>query len=238
VLETWWDATNPTPDLAGLHYLIDGLLKEKNIPQTDRKSWEKLQKQLPDIPLASENGKQYILPAEKFSQKANIENGELYAVFPYPLFGVGHNTEATVAETMEKRLFKNSIDYRCWTQDQIMYAYAGMSEEAKDGLIHRWSTYSQYLRLPMFGAENPDYVPDFDHNGSGCVALQRMAVQEVGDKIYVLPAWPETWDGSFKLRLHNQTVIQGVMKNGVLERLDVSPEKRKKDIVVSFPVRK
>ena len=235
VLETWWDATNPTPDVAGLHCLVDGLLREKNIPQSDRKSWEKLQKQLPDIPLASEDGKQYILPAEKFAHKANAENGELYAVFPYPLFGVGHNTEDVVAKTMEKRLFKNAFNYRCWTQDQIMYAYAGMGDEAADGLIHRWTTYSKYLRLPMFGAESPDYVPDFDHNGSGSVALQRMVVQEAGDKIYVLPAWPGKWDGSFKLHLRNSTVIRGAVKNGKVENLTVSPENRRKDIVVSFP---
>ena len=234
-LETWWDATNPTPDVAGLHCLVDGLLKEKNIQQSDRKSWEKLQKQLPGVALASEDGQKYILPAEKFAHKANAENGELYAVFPYPLFGVGHNTEDIVAKTMEKRLFKNAFDYRCWTQDQIMYAYAGMGEEAAEGLIHRWSTYSIYLRLPMFGAESPDYVPDLDHNGSGSVALQRMVVQEVGDKIYVLPAWNPKWDGSFKLHLRNNTVIQGAVKNGKVENLSVSPEKRRKDIVVLFP---
>ncbi|MDR0757483.1 MAG: DUF5703 domain-containing protein [Tannerella sp.] len=232
VLETWWDATNPTTDVAGLHYLIDGLLKEKNIPQPDRKDWERLRKQLPDIPLATEDGKQYILPAAKFAHRGNSENGELYAVFPYPLFGLGHGTEDIVAKTMEKRLFKNSFDYRCWTQDQIMYAYAGMSEEAKEGLIHRWSTYSKHMRLPVFGAESPDYVPDLDHNGSGSVALQRMVVQEVGDKIYVLPAWPREWDGSFKLRLHNNTVIQGAVKNGKVENLNISPENRRKDMVV------
>jgi hypothetical protein len=232
VLETWWDATNPATDVAGLQYLIAGLLEEKNIPQSDRKEWERLRQQLPDIALASEDGKQYILPAAKFARQSNAENGELYAVFPYSLFGVGHGTEDIVAKTMEKRLFKNAFDYRCWTQDQIMYAYAGMSEEAKDGLIHRWSTYSKRLRLPMFGAEEPDYVPDLDHNGSGSVALQRMVVQEVGEKIYVLPAWPREWDGSFKLHLRNSTVIQGAVKNGKIEYLNISPENRRKDIVV------
>ncbi|MDR1225250.1 MAG: DUF5703 domain-containing protein [Tannerella sp.] len=230
VLETWWDATNPTPDVAGLHYLIDGLLREKNIPQSDRKEWEKLRKQLPDIPLATENGKQYILPAAKFAQQVNSENGELYAVFPYSLYGVGHGTENVVAKTIEKSLFKNR--YRCWRQDEIMFAYAGMSEEAKNGLIQRWTTYSKHMRLPMFGSEQPDYVPDLDHNGSGSVALQRMVVQEVGDKIYVLPAWPKEWDGSFKLRLRNNTVIQGAVKNGKVENLNITPENRRKDMVV------
>jgi hypothetical protein len=234
VLETWREATNPTPDVAGLHYLIDGLLKEKNIPQADRKDWERVRKLLPKIALAGEDGTQYILPAEKYEQIDNTENGELYAVFPFPLFGIGHGTEDIVARTIEKRLFKNMYGYRCWTQDQIMYAYAGMSEEAKEGLIHRWSAYSTHMLLPMFGAEVPDHVPDFDHNGSGSIALQRMVVQEVGDRIYVLPAWPAEWDGSFRLRLKNNAVIQGAVKNGKIESLNVSPENRKKDIIIKF----
>ncbi|MDR1337159.1 MAG: DUF5703 domain-containing protein [Tannerella sp.] len=232
VLETWWDATNPTPDVAGLHCLIDGLLKERNIPQSDRKDWEKLRKQLPAVPLATEDGKRYILPAEKFAHAANAENGELYAVFPYTLFGVGHGTEDVVAKTMEKRLFVNSFDYRCWTQDQIMYACAGMSGEAKDGLIHRWSTYSKRLRLPMFGAEQPDYVPDLDHNGAGSVALQRMALQETGGKIYLLPAWPRDWDGSFKLHASGQTTVEATVKAGRITSLKVTPKEREKDITV------
>jgi hypothetical protein len=231
VLETWWEATNPTTDIAGLHYLIDGLLQE-NIPQADRESWERLKKQLPDIPLASEDGKLYILPAEKFAHQKNTENGELYAVFPFSLFGIGHNTEDIVAKTMEKRLYKNAIDGRCWTQDQIMYAYAGMSEEAKEGLIHRWTTYSKYLRLPMFGAEDPDYVPDLDHNGAGSVALQRMAVQEVGDKIYVFPAWTQSWDGSFKLNVSHRTTVEATVKAGKITVLKVTPEERKKDVII------
>jgi hypothetical protein len=231
VLETWWDATNPTTDVAGLRYLIAELLQQKNLPSQDRKEWEKLQKQLPEVALGTENGKQFILPAAKYAQKSNAENGELYAVFPYPLFGVGHNTENIVSETMLRRTAKNAFDYRCWTQDQIQYACAGMAEEAKDGLIHRWSQYSKRLRFPVFGTESPDYVPDFDHNGSGSVALQKMIVQEVGDKIYLLPAWPKEWDTSFKLHLRNQTVIEGVVKNGKLERFIVTPESRRKDVI-------
>jgi hypothetical protein len=63
-----------------------------------------------------------------------------------------------------------------------------------------------------------------------------MVVQEVGDKIYVLPAWPKEWDGSFKLCLRNHTVIQGAVKNGKVENLSITPENRRKDIVVAFPV--
>lgn len=233
VLETWWSATNPTPDVAGLRYVLQRLLKIEGLSKSDRAEWTALYKSVPSVPIGEETGKRFIRPAEKFDHFGNCENGELYATFPYPLFGVGNNTEDIVAETMLRRTAKNAIEGRCWTQDQIDYARAGMAKEAKDGLINRWRHYSKNLRLPMFGTEAPDYVPDFDHNGSGSVALQKMLVQEIEGKIYLLPAWPKEWDGSFKLHLTHHTIIEGSIKNGVLERFSITPKEREKDVVLS-----
>jgi hypothetical protein len=63
VLETWWEADNPTTDVAGLRYLVAGILDIKTITSADRKAWEKLQKELPEVALGNEAGKQFILPA-------------------------------------------------------------------------------------------------------------------------------------------------------------------------------
>ena len=235
VLETWWDAANPMPDVAGMHYLVTELLKIKDLSQQDRKFYEQLKKQMPDLPLGEENGRKFLLPAAKYEHMGNSENGELYAVFPYSLFGVVAGNADIVAATMERRVHKNSFDYRCWTQDQIQYACAGMGREAAEGLVHRWSTYSTHLRFPFFGKESPDYVPDFDHNGSGSIALQKMVVQESGDRIFLLPAWIPEWDATFRLRLRRNTVIQGVVRNGKLESWSITPESRKKDVTVLFP---
>ena len=234
VLETWWDAANPMPDVAGINWLVSELLKLKDLPQQDKKLYERLKKQLPDIPIDQEDGKKFLLPAATYKKDIrNSENGELYAVFPYPLFGIVAGNAEIVAETMERRLNKNSMDYRCWSQDQIQYACAGMGKEAAEGLVHRWTTYSKYLRFPFYGKESPDYVPDFDHNGSGSIALQKMLVQESGDKIFLLPAWIPAWDATFKLRLRRNTIIQGSVKNGKLESWSITPESRKKDVVVN-----
>ena len=235
VLETLWDAANPTPDVAGMRYLVTELLKIKDLPQQDKKLYEQLKKQMPEVALGDDNGKKYILPAEKYKNELrNGENGELYAAFPYPIFGVVAGTPEIVAETMRHRSNVNLFDYRCWTQDQIDYACAGMGKEAAEGLVHRWSIYSKYLRFQFFGKEGPDYVPDLDHNGSGCIAFQKMIVQESDNKIYLLPAWNRDWDATFKLHLRRNTVIQGVVKNGKLQSWSITPESRKKDVVVNY----
>jgi hypothetical protein len=102
VLETWWEADNPTTDVAGL-------LDIKTISSADRKAWEKLQKELPEVALGN----------------------------------------------------------------------------------------------------------------------------EVGDKIYLLTAWPAKWDGSFRLHLRRNTVIDGEIKGGKIASFKVTPESRKKDIVIN-----
>ncbi|MDR2424516.1 MAG: DUF5703 domain-containing protein [Prevotellaceae bacterium] len=235
VLETWWDAANPMPDVAGMHYLVSELLKIKDLSKDDRKLYEQIKKQMPDLPIGDENGKKFMLPAATYKKEIrNSENGELYAAFPYPVFGVVAGNPEIVAETMERRANKNAIDYRCWTQDQIHYACAGMGKEAAHGLVHRWEKYSENLRFPFFGKERPDYVPDLDHNGSGCIALQKMIVQETDNKIFLLPAWNPEWDANFKLRLRHNTVIQGIVKNGKLQSWSITPESRKKDVKVMF----
>jgi hypothetical protein len=87
-------------------------------------------------------------------------------------------------------------------------------------------------RFPIYGKEMPDSCPDLDHFGSGSIALQRMIVQEAGQKILLLPAWPARWDVDFKLHLAYGTVITGTVKNGELKQWDIQPESRRKDVTV------
>ena len=111
-----------------------------------------------------------------------------------------------------------------------------MAEEARDGLIHRFSQYSTHLRLPMFAREQPDYAPDFDSNGSGSVAFQTMVLQEsLGGKIFLAPAWPTNWDGEFKLHASGRTVVSGRFQGGKLRDLTVTPASRRADVTVCAP---
>lgn len=84
-------------------------------------------------------------------------------------------------------------------------------------------------------------MPDFDHFGSGAIALQRMLVQESEianqrSKIYLLPAWPAEWDVDFKLHLQGGVVLTGTVKDGKLVTWDITPAARKADVVVCEPV--
>ena len=85
--ETWWDCTNPMPELAGLHALVKrllGLPLETTTPE-QRAFWSRLRNKLPDLPTRTVDGKTMLAPAARFEKKMNSETPELYAVFPFRL---------------------------------------------------------------------------------------------------------------------------------------------------------
>jgi len=235
VLETWWVAVNPATDVSGLEHCLDELLAMKVGTTEDQAEWKRFRAEIPEVHLHEIDGRTAIAPAESWSKKKNAENGLLYPVFPFRRFGMGFGTEDIVQWTMEHRTNKNAFNYKCWTQDQIHWAYAGNALEAQAGLVHRYRHASTQCRFPLYGSAGPDSCPDFDHFGSGSTALQRMLVQEADEKILLLPAWPADWDVDFKLHLAQQTTIQGKVVDGKLIEWSIEPARRKQDVVVYKP---
>jgi alpha-L-fucosidase 2 len=237
VLETWWIAVNPAPDVAGLRFCLDELLAMEAGTDRDRADWRRFRAEVSDIHLHEIDGRKAIAPAEKWQLKRNSENGELYPVFPFRCFGLALGSADIVAWTMKHRTHKNAFGYKCWTQDQIHWAYAGNAAEAQDGLVHRFRHASTQCRFPLYGSAGPDSCPDFDHFGSGSTALQRMLVQEAKGKILLLPAWPAGWDVDFKLHVTGGAVLTGTVTDGRLTTWAIEPAARRKDVVVRKPQR-
>jgi len=111
-------------------------------------------------------------------------------------------------------------------------AYLGLAGEAKRNLVNRAHRHDQSARFPAFWGPNYDWTPDQDHGGVLLRTFQAMLMQTDGEKIYLLPAWPEDWDCDFKLHAPFKTTIIGRVRDGKLERLAVSPPQRRKDIQV------
>jgi hypothetical protein len=64
-------------------------------------------------------------------------------------------------------------------------------------------------------------------------ALHRMLLQGDDEKIHLLPAWPKSWDVSFKLHAPQQTTVEGEWKGGKVIHLKVTPESRRKDVIIT-----
>lgn len=91
--------------------------------------------------------------------------------------------------------------------------------------------YRPRAKFPAFWETKMDGTPDNDHGANSVNTLQAMLVQSDGDRIHLLPAWPEDWDVSFKLTAAKNTTVEGIYQNGRITSLKVTPESRGKDII-------
>ncbi len=224
-LETWQDVINPLPDVAGLRYLLNRLIV---MPGGQDMNWVRLLARLPELPVATEGDRKYLLPAEKIlGPIRNSENPELYAVFPFRLFVYGTRDYAIGRETFERRRFKRSVG---WSQDSVQAAYLGLTDTAAGYVVQNFTTPHKGSRFPAFWGPNFDWIPDQDHGNVAMLALQRMLLQAEGKFINLLPAWPKNWNVEFKLHAPKGTTVEGVCRSGKLETLKVTPEKRQDDV--------
>lgn len=229
-LETWWECENPMPEVAGLHFVLERLLE---LPAAalgvDRlAAWKKFRAELPPVPVREVEGARALLPAESWRTRQNSENPELYAIFPFRLFGVGKPDLGAVQTAFERRTVKGN---RGWQQDDTQAAFLGRAQEAARMVSNRLATKHPGSRFPAFWGPNFDWIPDQDHGGNALMALQTMLLQTEGRRILLFPAWPKDWDVEFKLHAPMNTTVEGLWRQGKLERLAVQPPERERDVI-------
>ena len=241
-LETWQNTENPTTVLAGMRVVLAGLLAlpESLTTSDQRKRWTRVLGEIREVPIAEEAGKKWIKPAHVFSDKKNAEHPELYAVFPYPIYGVGKPDLEIGLETFARRANKRTGG---WQQDAIQAALLGQTADAKSFLLQNITTENLMggdnekakrpdSRFPAFWGPNFDWIPD-QCNGSVILStLQYMLMQTDGKKILLLPAWPAEWNADFKLHAPYNTTVEGRVVNGEVIDLKVIPESRQKDVII------
>jgi hypothetical protein len=237
------DAVNPAPDIAGLMSVLPRLLDlpaDLTTPE-QRAAWKKLESQLPPLPkgktangklprqgLGDGAGKPVLLPAERYGLSKNVENPELYAVFPYRIYGVGKPDLTMARDTFSARLFPYDT---CWGQDGEEAALLGLTQDARKSVVDEFTAYGPQ-RFRWFWRMGSDWIPDLDNGGAGMSTLQLMLMQTDGRRIQLLPAWPKEWTADFKLHAPLRTTVEGHVENGRVTSLTVTPESRAKDVVV------
>ena len=230
-LETYHVAINPLPEIAGLDYVLPKILNipSKFLPEKLKNRSVALLKNMPPIPIQQINGKKQLVPAESWSMRKNVENPELYAIFPYRLYGDKKKDYEYALNAYQNRVFKK--DY-CWQQDVIDAVLLGLKDDAKSMIIARAASknYSK-SRFPAFWDEGYDWIPDIDHGGVLQNALNLMLLQCEGNEIRILPCWPKDWNVDFKLHAPQQTVVEASVRDGKIVFLNVKPQSRLKDVI-------
>jgi hypothetical protein len=234
-VETFWEGvTNDTPTVAGLNEVTRRLcaLPPRLTTPTQREFFTKMQAACPAVslePCPAAPGRK-IAPAERYGAKrSNCENPELYAVWPCRVFGLGKPGLEEARAAYATRA--NHLDVG-WGYDGNCAALLGLSEEAGRILQAKCANSNRAYRWPATWGPNFDWLPDQNHGGNLLETTQLMLLQDDGQKLRLLPAWPRAWDVSFKLHAPGKTVVECVYRGGKIEKLQVTPRARAKDVLL------
>ncbi|WP_426061774.1 DUF5703 domain-containing protein [Hymenobacter sp. B1770] len=231
--ETYKMANNSTATITGLRTVLTRLLALPPAYGTpaQREQWAAMLARIPAISLREVQGHATIAPAKSWERINNVESPQLYPVFPWGIYGVGQPDLATAINTYrydaDVQKFRSHVG---WKQHNIFAARLGLTDEAAELTVGKLKDSGR--RFPAFWGPGYDWAPDHNWGGSGMIGLQEMLLQTDDRKIYLLPAWPKTWDVHFKLHAPYQTTVEATFRNGKVQELKVLPESRRKDVVV------
>ena len=236
-LENWQDAKNPTDVVAGLKHVLSELNKMKIKNKQLKELFNEYAKIVPDIAMFKSGGKKdnkelaMIMPAQEYDLLGNLENPELYAVFPYRIFSFEKDNIKAGRETFKRRGIRNNFG---WTQDGIQSATLAMPDASREFVEDKFTKWNEKARFQAFWGPNFDWVPDQDHGASASIALQKMLIQCEENKIYLFAGWPKEWDVKFKVYAYKNTIVTGQLKNGKVVNLATTPSNRINDIEICF----
>lgn len=220
-LETWWDAVNPADQVSGLHAVLNSLLqiaKERNWDADLQREWEMLRAILPSLPrgrikiqdgrfVSIEPTNDCLAPFAKVKdpQKRNVEDPELYCVFPFDLFGLDRTELEVAVNTFYARLHHQP--HFGWSQTAIWAARLGLAKDAV-ALVKEHRHHGQRFPSGLCwspGSSHPQHsdlpdAPYLDTLGAIAIALQEMLLQETPKGLRVLPAWDMSIPVQFRLR--------------------------------------
>ncbi len=225
--ETFKGAYNSTSTIAALKTVTQALMtyaREHNDTSLMAYPTSLLQR-LPAITI--KDG--MIAPALHYERVQNVETTQLYPVFPWRMYGVGRPDIEIARNTYQNDSL--AVKFRShvgWKQDAIWAACLGLTDEAERLVTLKLSDGPH--RFPAFWGPGYDWTPDHNWGGSGMIALQEMLMQEVGDTIYLFPAWPRHWDVRFRLHASGGTIVEAELRNGKVVRKKVTPASRKVEV--------
>lgn len=233
--ETYKMAYNSSATIAGLTSVLNSFLAlpDNLLQPEEKKHWKEMRQRIPKISFRSFNGKTTIAPALTWQRINNTESPQLYPIFPWKLYGLEKSGLDTAVNTylydIDALKFRDS---KGWKQDNIFAARLGLTNDAVKYTFAKLKDANR--RFPAFWGPGFDWTPDHNWGGSGMIGLQEMLLQDVNDKILLFPAWPKNIDVHFKLHAPKQTEVEAELKNGKVILLKVSPESRKKDIMINL----
>ena len=251
-VETFHNTTGAMPVVAGMNAVLDRILALPAglLTPSQTSAFSNFKALTPPLPTQQVNGKTVFAPAIAFSNsRQNVEEPEHYATFPFRLSGIGRSNKQIGIDTFEQISLGNNFfkpfvlggplysnSFSGWQQTPMVAALLGRTDDAQRALTSNCRLINTAYRFPAMWGQIYDSVPDIDHGSNILNTAQQMCFQTLGDKMFLLPAWPKDWDVSFKFHAPKNTTVTGRFRNGVIEQLEVSPASRREDLVLMADV--
>jgi autotransporter-associated beta strand protein len=256
-VETYKNSTNPAPEVGPIRRILSDLLRldPGTLTTAQRSRYQTLLGIMPEPPLKNVLN-QPMLGVYQTGDPGRdmIETPSLYSVWPAREAGLGRlSLLAAGRRDHGSRMFTfdgtpgRSFESGGWLYTPTVAAQLNLPQQAKfyalrnfldplpetvgNGTASVSNPYPGKPRFHAFWESRFDYIPDQCHGGSTIHGLENMIVQSHGNKIYLFPAWPEEWDVNFKVHAAQNTVLEGVYQNGVLQSLTVNPPSRAADVI-------
>jgi hypothetical protein len=231
--ETYKNALNPVDLVSGLQCTVEALLEIAGDLLDDEKKayYAGLLARIPPLSFTTRDGVRIIAPAKSWAGEINVEMPQLYTVHPYERYSLGKPDLQVAIDTWRHGPWsEDQLSHVSWHQQAIFCALLGLTEDAADYTVRKLRDSGR--RFPAFWGPGHDWTPDHNWGGSGMIGLQEMLMQCDGRTIRLLPAWPAAWEVEFKLHAPFNTVVEGRVSGGKLERLQVTPPARAADIII------
>ncbi|MFY0601291.1 MAG: hypothetical protein JXR03_16560 [Cyclobacteriaceae bacterium] len=237
--ESHYYVSNPVPDVAGLQAVVQGALELSSEWQDEffggSQNLKRIQKTIPDFHLDQIDGDTVIPPGKSvaYSWWKKTELYINYPMFPFNRIEIGDEEMEYVHNTYEHwdtwQTPKAWEIVDSWTNGNVAFARMGITEKAAALTLKTLD--DGPFRFPSFWGPGYDWVPDHNWGGTGSVGLQEMLLQTLENRLMLMPSWPKDWDCDFKLFAPEETIVEGKIRSGKLQILEVSPENRKENVV-------
>jgi hypothetical protein len=247
-LETFVDMIDPAPDLAGLHYLLPRLVtwgREFGEAPEQIERWSEFQQNLAPLPVGRKSlcsttwegihveewltalipdPEGIFLPAggqpREQTQRTNMENPELYAVFPW---GLVHLDSPEPDRRRFERTWKHRTWHLCnngWSQDVPQLARMGWSEPAKTRSLEHAGFTQRFPNGSFTCAASPRFHgmltahSYLDSSGVHLTGLQEMLLQDFDGILRIAPAVSCEWSGRFRLHASSGFLVEAAFYQG------------------------
>ncbi len=217
-LEYGGGATNPMEVVVGLERVVGGLLElPETIPGDGvRDVLVRVRQSLPAIPVSS-GSEPVLLPGASIEQEFNCwEAPEMYAAWPYRMFGVADPSTLDLVRRTWDRLPEHRAKLvkfdMSWMPNIIWAAQMGDAAHAQAAATRKLSDDLSQVRFTAFFGPGHDWLPDHNWGGSAMTGLQEMILAGLHDRTTPgrpLVAWPAEWRVRYRLHEAATSTVDG-----------------------------